>query len=218
MVQWFHWAWENFPWSGPCRLHTGKLCNLSTLCQQSKETRHPCVSPLSSKHFTCISMASTSSLTMEKKNYWIFHGKTHKQKEGYIYVPLEEVAALITENLDWFQSYSKQQLPLLSKKTQYSTFSWEDLVFFSELHIKTHTQWKHSLLLGHQSRGNLQTKLSQMRPFLCILRLVLWGLLFKTMKKRVRGHHTISIKSSCWWPFSHFLSPLSYFAVMLAFQ
>jgi hypothetical protein len=40
----------------------------------------------------------------------------------------------------------------------------------------------------------------------------------KTMKKRVRGHHTISIKSSCWWPFSHFPSLLSYFAVMLASQ
>lgn len=40
----------------------------------------------------------------------------------------------------------------------------------------------------------------------------------KTMKRRVRGHHAISIKSGCWRPFSHFLSLLPYFRVMLAFQ
>lgn len=39
-----------------------------------------------------------------------------------------------------------------------------------------------------------------------------------TMKKRVRGHHAISIKSGCWRPFSHFLSLLPYFTVMLTFQ
>lgn len=140
---------------------------------------------------TCMSMSSPTSLAL-KENYWVFHGKTHKRKEGLFYAPLEEMAVLITEGLDWFQSYSRTAAPFTQQKQQQqknqnSTFSCDNLVFFSKLHIKTHTQWKHSLSLGHQSRGNLQTRLSQMRPFLCILRLALWGSLPQNHEEEGEG-------------------------------
>lgn len=143
-----------------------------------------------------------------------FPWKTHKQEEGNIYVPPEKVAAWITEHLQWNLSYSKTTtFSTQQKKMQYSTFSWEDLVFFSKLHIKTHIQWKHSLSRGHQSRGNLQTKPSQMRSFLQTVSL--GNRCLRPWRRGWGGIIPFPLKAVV---DGHFLFPLSYFTVMLAFQ
>lgn len=93
----------------------------------------------------CVSMSSPTSLTVKEKNYWIFHGKTHKQKEVFFHAPLEEMAVLITEGLDWFQSYSRTAAPFTQQKQQqqqkpeFNIFIWQFSVLFKATYQNPHT-------------------------------------------------------------------------------